>query len=189
VHVVSPLLSPLLRKLADDEQITWSEKRFAAADLQDAYLVFAATDDRKVQEKVARAAAAAGLPVNVADSPADCTFHVPAVVRRGKLTLAVSTGGESPAVAAMVRRQLARQYGEEYRLLLELIALLRRRILDHADTDGQSAADRKILFKNLLHDDIVSWIRDGQWDLVTSHVRAVLGPDGACDLSSLEQPK
>jgi precorrin-2 dehydrogenase/sirohydrochlorin ferrochelatase len=103
---------------------------------------------------------------------------VPATVRRGDLTLAVSTAGKSPAVAAMVRRRLEEQYGPEYEQLLQMMGDVRPFVL----AAGNSVVERRILFQKILHDDILHWLETGQWDRVRSHLRKVLGPD--CILTS-----
>jgi precorrin-2 dehydrogenase/sirohydrochlorin ferrochelatase len=179
VRVISPQLTGTLTRLADDGRIEWLERGYAQGDLAGALLIFAATDSREVQEAVFQEAGRSGQLVNVIDAPVRCSFHVPAVVKRGDLTLAVSTGGKSPAVAAMVRRQLAENFGEEYGLLLDLISRLREQVLSG---DGDSA-ERKILFQNILHDDILHWIKSGQRDLLRRHLRAVLGSDVDFDIS------
>jgi siroheme synthase-like protein len=81
-------------------------RRFRASDLNGAVLAFAATDDREVNRRVGEEAARRGIPANVADAPGECSFLVPARVRRGSLQIAVSTGGESPKLAAELRRRL-----------------------------------------------------------------------------------
>ena len=179
VRIISPLLTNTLTGLADEGRIKWLERGYAQGDLAGALLIFAATDSTEVQEAVIQEAGQAGQLVNVIDAPARCSFHVPAVVRRGDLTLAVSTGGKSPAVAAMVRKQLAQSYGEEYSQLLDLISRLREQVLAG---DGDST-ERKILFQNILHDDIVHWIKTDQRDLLRRHLRAVLGSDVDFDIS------
>jgi precorrin-2 dehydrogenase/sirohydrochlorin ferrochelatase len=173
VLVVSPELTDALAGMAENSSIEWLARPYQQGDLAGAVLVFAATDSKEVQEAVVLEANRGGWPVNVIDKPEKCTFQVPAVVRRGDLILAVSTGGRSPAVAAMVRRRLAEDFGEEYGLLLELIS----RIREHVLSDDRDCAARKILFQNVLHDDIVLWIKKGRSDLLRSHLRAVLGPD------------
>jgi precorrin-2 dehydrogenase/sirohydrochlorin ferrochelatase len=183
VRIISPQLSPGLTRLADDGQVQWLKREFAAGDLAGALLVFAATDSRQVQKVVVEEAAQAGQLVNVIDDPAGCSFQVPAVVRSGDLTLAVSTSGKSPAVAAMVRRQLEKEFGPEYRILLDLMARLREQEL----SGERACRERKILFQNILHDDIVLWIKNGQWDRLRTHLSSVPGIDVDCALSQLER--
>ncbi len=81
-------------------------RRFRASDLDGAVLAFAATDDRRVNRSIALAAKKRGIPVNVADSRAECDFILPARIIRGNLQVAVSTGGESPRLAAALRRKI-----------------------------------------------------------------------------------
>lgn len=178
VNVISPKATTGIAELAADGQCVWLRENYTASALNGAFLVFAATDSPQVQQQVSNDADSRGIPVNIVDSPELCTFHVPAIVRRGDLTLAVSTAGKSPAVAAMVRRRLEEQYGPEYEQLLQMMGDVRPFVL----AAGNSVAERKILFQKILHDDILHWLETGQWGRVRSHLRKVLGPD--CILTS-----
>ncbi len=172
VVIVSPEVTTTIARLAAHGQCCLQKRTYHADDLHGVFLVFAATDSPDVQQQIAVDAKASGIPVNVADKPELCTFHVPAVLRRGDLTLAVSTAGKSPALAAMVRQKLAGQYGDEYEQLLQLMGKLRPLVIGAADTSDE----RKTLFQNILHDDIIHWIEGGRWDKICSHLRALLGP-------------
>lgn len=91
-------------------------------------LVIAATDDAAVNRRVHDDAEAAGVWVNAADDPANCTFTLPAVVRRGRVTVGVATGGSSPALAAWLRDRIAAtEVGPEYEVLADLLAEARAR--------------------------------------------------------------
>jgi precorrin-2 dehydrogenase/sirohydrochlorin ferrochelatase len=79
---------------------------FRVSDLRNAVLVFAATDDRRVNHRIHRAAQARGILANIADSAEECDFVVPARVQRGDVHIAISTGGKSPRVSAALRRTL-----------------------------------------------------------------------------------
>jgi precorrin-2 dehydrogenase/sirohydrochlorin ferrochelatase len=187
VRLISPQLTARLRELAEAGQIDWLARCFQPGDLVDGpffLLVFAATDSRQVNESVAREAATAGKLVNVADAPERSSFHVPAMVRQGDLSIAVSTNGKSPALAARIRKQLGADYGQEYAVLLDLLGRIRERTLA-GEHDGlaHDGLARKNLFENLLHEDILRWIKTGQWEQLRSHLRAVLGPDADFDLS------
>jgi precorrin-2 dehydrogenase / sirohydrochlorin ferrochelatase len=104
--VVSPTATEALYAWARADRIRLVEREYAAADLAGHPVVFVATDDGRVNAAVARDAWAAGLLINAADDPAHCDFILPAVVRRGDLTVAVSTGGASPALARTVRDEI-----------------------------------------------------------------------------------
>ncbi len=104
-------------------------RSYAPGDARGAFVVVAATDDDEVNRRVAEDARAAGALVNVVDRPALCTFTVPAVVRRGDLTLAVATEGRCPSLARAIREQLERQYGPEYADAVARLADLRQRLI------------------------------------------------------------
>lgn len=102
VTVVSPAHLPEFDKLP----IVQRPRRFRRSDIRGQALVFAATDDRRVNHSVSEAANAAGIPVNVADAPEECAFLVPSRIRRGNLQVAVSTSGQSPTLAIAIRKKI-----------------------------------------------------------------------------------
>jgi len=99
VTVVAPELSAKL-------PVTWKARRYRSGDLHGATLAFTATDDRRVNARVATDAKALGVPVNVADSPAEGDFLVPARVRKNGFHIAISTDGANPRASAALRRRL-----------------------------------------------------------------------------------
>lgn len=88
------------------------QRSYQAGDLTGARLVFAATNDRAVNARIAAAASAAGALCNVADDPSDGDCHVPAVHRSGGITIAVSSHGAAPARAAAIRDAIAEWLAE-----------------------------------------------------------------------------
>ncbi len=182
VRLISPQLTGTLHELAAEDRITWQARSFQPGDLAGALLVFAATDSTAVNAAVAQEAAAAGQLVNVADAPELCSFQVPALVRQGDLSIAISTNGKSPALAARIRKRLESDYGPEYAVLLDLLGRIRAQEL----AGGRDAQARRNLFENLPHEDILGWIRDGCWERLRSCLRTVLGPDADFDLSQPE---
>lgn len=102
VTVVSPAQLPEFGKLP----VTLRPRRFRRSDIRGQTLVFAATDDRRVNHSVSEAANAAGIPVNVADAPEECAFLVPSRIHRGNLQVAVSTSGQSPTLAIAIRKKI-----------------------------------------------------------------------------------
>jgi len=126
VTVVSPRLAPAVRSLVDDGRARWWPREYAAGDLSGFALVMVATADRAVNAQVVADARARGVWVNCADDPEHCDFALPSVLRRGLLTVAVSTGGASPAVARRVREELEAMLPPEYAALTEAMADARR---------------------------------------------------------------
>lgn len=171
VRVVSPACNLGLTQLGREGTVELRERPYEPDDLSDSFLIFAATDDPWVQEEISQEAKRRGISVNVADNPESCSFHVPAIHRQGNLVLTVATGGRSPALAALVRQQLAEQFGPEYGPLLELLGGLRSLLL----AEQEQEHDVKNLFQQLLSSDIVTWVRQGRWDEVERHLLALLG--------------
>jgi precorrin-2 dehydrogenase/sirohydrochlorin ferrochelatase len=188
VRIISPQLTEVLAEVvserAADASVEWRNRGYQRGDLDGALLVFAATDNREVQDAVVRDARKAGLLVNVADAPHLCDFQVPAVVRRDNLNIAVSTNGTSPALAARIRQDLEDMYGEEYAVLLRLMSRIRTRICNDFSADG---TERKRVFQNILHEDIIHWIRGREWERLSQHLDTVLGPDIHFDLHELKE--
>jgi len=112
-------------------------------------LVFVATPDRVLSRAIHDEAEAAGIWVNSADDPANCSFTLPAVARRGPITVAVSTGGHSPALATWMRRRMEDELGPEYEVLADLLAseraALRAAGRSTEGLDWQSALDSGML--------------------------------------------
>ncbi len=151
VTVVAPELTQTLRKKADSDQVNWRAGRFAEADLHDMTLVVAATDDKDTNKLVYEAARRTGTLANVVDEPQLCDFFVPAVLKRGRLTFAVSTGGASPAFAAHVRDGLGREFGPIYGDYVELIGAFRRRVRESMiEPDRRDQAYERLFASNVL---------------------------------------
>jgi precorrin-2 dehydrogenase/sirohydrochlorin ferrochelatase len=128
VTVVSPSLSPPMKAIVAQEQVTHIARDYQRGDIRGCVLVYAATDDPKLHRELAAEARALGILVNVVDVPELCSFIAPAVVKRGALQIAISTGGASPAFAARLRRNLKDQFGPEYARTLEVLRAARRRL-------------------------------------------------------------
>lgn len=175
VRLISPELTPELRRRHAAGELEWRPTSYQEGDLMDAFLVIAATDDEAVQARVHAEAATRQTLLNVADVPKWCNFILPATVRRGDLSIAVSTGGKSPALAKRLRRELEAGFGPEYGLLTELLGSLRPVVL----AMGRPHRENQELFSRLLHDDFPAWVRERNWPCIEEHLRAVLGPAAA----------
>jgi precorrin-2 dehydrogenase/sirohydrochlorin ferrochelatase len=123
VTVVSPVLVPP-PDLAS--RAAWKPREYRAGDVARTWLVLVTTDDRAVNAEVAAEARRRGVWVNCADDPAHCDFALPAVLRRGLLTVAVSTGGTSPAMARLLREEIGRRLPADWGAVADLVAGVRR---------------------------------------------------------------
>jgi precorrin-2 dehydrogenase / sirohydrochlorin ferrochelatase len=136
VRVIAPRANEGIRGWALAGRITLEEREFLPRDLEGAFLVIAATSSPSVNELAFREARARNVLCNAVDDPVHCDFYYPAVVRRGKLQVAISTEGESPALAQRLRRELELQFGPEYESWVEKLGAARRRLFA-ADMDAE----------------------------------------------------
>ena len=145
VTVVAPEVDERIRSMP----VTVEQRAYASPEAAGHRLVVTATDDPAVNHQVFLDADAAGVWVNSADDPDNCTFTLPARVRRGPILLTIATGGHSPALATWLRRRFEAEFGPEYDDLLEILSAERERIkAEGRSTEGlpwQEALDSGML--------------------------------------------
>jgi precorrin-2 dehydrogenase len=141
VAVVAPDVTDKVQEWVRDGKIQWLKREFSDPDLDGCLLVIVATSSRELQERIHRLAKQRGVLCNVVDVPELCDFYYPAVVKRGSLQIAISTGGESPALAQRLRKELEAQFGPEYEGWLAELSKARKRIrAEVAESADQKAA-------------------------------------------------
>jgi precorrin-2 dehydrogenase/sirohydrochlorin ferrochelatase len=171
VGVVSPALVPWLEEKVQEGTVQLVGSEYDERQLHGRSLVIAATDDGELNSRVASDAARRSLLCNVVDSPTEGDFIVPALMRRGSLTLAISTDGQSPALARKIREDLEERYGEEYADLLHLLGAVRVRLLS-ASKDSRLNKER---FERLVRSPLVDLVRRRDRDGIERILREVLG--------------
>jgi siroheme synthase-like protein len=132
INVISPEVSAAIQGWCNQQELTLTGRRYREGDLADFPIVFVATHDRDVNERVYREGRRCGAWVNAADDPAHCDFILPSVFRRGLLTVAVSSGGGSPALARTIREELEIYLNQEYEQLAKLAAEVRAELRKHS---------------------------------------------------------
>ena len=162
VRVVSPEVTPLLADWAQHGRIELRQRSFQEEDLSDVLLVIAATDSYEVNREVSQLCHECQVIVNAVDIPELCSFYVPAILRRGLLTIAVSTGGASPALAAKLRDVLGEQFGPVYAESMDLIASWRQKAIAEIP-DKQR---REAFLKHMVDDVTLGLMQDEQFDLL-----------------------
>ncbi len=136
VVVIAPQATRWIQSQARAGKLQWQQREFKAADVAGAFLVVAATNSSAINQSVFRACGKHGVLCNAVDDPPHCDFFYPAVVRRGPLQIAISTGGRSPALAHRLRTELEQQFGPEYALWVEQVGKMREKIL-RQDLSGE----------------------------------------------------
>ena len=173
VTVVSPDITPKLAELAAAGAVTHHQRRYNGDDLRGVVLAYAATDNQALHAQIARDADVMNVLLNVVDRPALCDFIAPAVMARGDLIIAASTGGASPAMAKRIRRDLEGRFGPEYDVALQLLRRIRERLAARALT----SAERQRVFTSLVESPLLDYLRARQVDAVDRLLAATVGDD------------
>jgi precorrin-2 dehydrogenase len=153
VHVLAPAIGDEVRALAP--RITLEARPYRRGEAAAYRLVIAATDSPEVNRAVFTDGESAGVWVNGADDPENCSFTLPSVLRRGPLMVTVSTSGRSPALSQWLRSRLETELGPEYETLLELLA---------TERDAIRAAGRStegVDWRSALDSGMLDMIREG----------------------------
>lgn len=129
IVVVSPRVVPELDELCISKAIQVKRKPFSPGDLDGVRLLIVSTNDKDVNKSIADQAARRGIICNVVDQPELCSAIFPSIYSKGRLQIAISTGGSSPAMARFIRQNLFQIFGEEYELALEILWTLRKLIV------------------------------------------------------------
>jgi precorrin-2 dehydrogenase/sirohydrochlorin ferrochelatase len=165
VTVVAPSVDDRLRSLVG---VTVEERPYRAGEVADYRLAIAATDSPVANAAVFDDGERAGVWVNGADDPANCSFTLPAVVRRGDVMVTVSTGGRSPALSRWLRQRLQDEVGPEYEVVLDLLAAERDRLkAEGRSTEGPG-------WQKALDSDMLGLIRNGDITSAREHLQACL---------------
>ena len=166
VHVVAPDVGDAILRLAPP--VTYETRPYRPGEAAGYRLVIAATDSRELNSTVFADAERAGVWVNGADDPDNCSFTLPSVLRRGALLVTVSTSGTSPAFSSWLRARLETVLGPEYETLLDLVA---------GERDAIRAAGRStegLDWRSALDSGMLDMIREGQLVKARERLQACL---------------
>jgi siroheme synthase-like protein len=130
VTVVAPEAREAVAALANQGSFRWHQREFRPSDLEGMFLVVAATNLPEVNAAVFKEAAKRNVICNAVDDPPNCDFYFPSIVDRGNLQIAISTAGESPALAQQLRQEIDRQLPQDLGPWLEALGNLRREVLE-----------------------------------------------------------
>ena len=158
ITVVSPTVTRRLARYATQRRIRYVARTFRPTDLKSAWLVYAATNDERINESVFRTAQRDRIFTNVVDQKPLCSFIAPAILRRGDLVVAFSTGGASPTVSKLLRRDLMATIGKDYARLVRLLGGLR----GIAKQRLPNYNDRKRYFNRLVQGPVFRLVREGR---------------------------
>lgn len=146
--LVSPQATAEIRRSAESGNIRYREREYRTEDIDFAVLAVAATGDETVNRQIYKDAVRKGIPVNVVDAPALCTFFFPAVVQRNDFVVGVTTSGSYPALAKYARQQIEMLFPERYGEMTEVLKKFRKKVRKEI----QNPAEREKILEKLLRD-------------------------------------
>lgn len=153
VTVISPTVTNRIKEMADQGDLIWINQQYSADLIHQATLLVAATDDASVNKAVYHDATPHQL-INIADHPELSNFHVPSVIRRGRLVITVSTGGASPILAKKIKTQIADLFDASYEEYVEFLFEARKSVLKEVtDTEKKQVLLTEITAPSFLASD------------------------------------
>jgi siroheme synthase-like protein len=173
VTVIAPDLTLKLNHLVEQEQIAHIARKYQPGDLAGAFLVICATDQAEINHQVWQEASANHQLVNVVDDTPRCNFIAPSILRKGDLTIAISTSGKAPALAVRLKERFQRELGPEYDRFLELAGELREPLARHVP-DFET---RKALWYELVDSEILDALARGDESSAREIISKVVGFD------------
>ncbi|OEH84197.1 hypothetical protein BHU72_12395 [Desulfuribacillus stibiiarsenatis] len=156
IRVISPQVTDTLQHLAKNNSIEFVQRPFQCGDLADAFLAYAATNSKQVNEQVYEDAKRYSVLVNMIDAPELCDFIVPSRVDRGRLQIAISTSGASPALTKHLRQELESYFGDEYDIFLDWMQQLRSWLLHNEPLEQR----RRELFRQVIEMPVLQLLRE-----------------------------
>lgn len=157
VHAQSPTFSPAMVHLAEQQKVMLHHKAYERGDLAGAFVVIAATNDAQLIQSIWAETQEHGQLVNIVDVPQYCNFILPSILRRGQLTIAVSTEGASPGLAKRIRHELEAHFPPTYGTYIQLASVVRK----HLRANGVSYQRRDDFFGDFFDSDVLALIVSG----------------------------
>lgn len=162
--------------LMDHPALDYQCRKFDESDIDGKFLVVASTSDEELNWRISNLCKERNIPCNIVDQPEKCSFIVPAMFTEGDLTMAVSTGGQSPALAKRIRKSLKDYFGKEYGSFLELMGLIRPEVLKLDNETGFNSD----IFRTLVNSELLTLIqkkdKSGAEKLLAEILPDELGP-------------
>jgi precorrin-2 dehydrogenase/sirohydrochlorin ferrochelatase len=170
VFLVSPEINNGFDQLKNNNNFFVKIKSFEKEDISGMFLVFSATDNKSLNKDVMFLCRENGTLCNIADAGEDSDFIVPSSIKRGDLTLAVSTGGKSPALSRKLRQDLEKEFGDEYEVFLYFLGEIRNSILEKR----RGNPENKNLFREMVFGNLLKSIKDKDIESIENELKEIL---------------
>lgn len=170
VTVISNEVIKEIKLLIDDKKIKYLRDKYNFKHISDFYLVYAATNDSKVNEAVYSQCSQKNILVNVVDKPEICNFIVPSKVKKGDLTIAISTNGKSPMLARKIRQDLEKVYDYRYELFIDIMGEVRKEVF-HTLKDAKKRSE---FYKAIVYSDFIDRLTSQNRDEIQKEIMNIL---------------
>jgi precorrin-2 dehydrogenase / sirohydrochlorin ferrochelatase len=158
VYLISRDMTSTLKEAVEQGRVIWLSENYEPQFLEGKFLIIGATDDETLNGRISRESRDRGILCNIVDNPPLCDFILPSLVRRGDLSIAISTGGKSPALAKRIRRKLDQEFPESYGPYVELLGIIRAHVLPR----GMTQQENQQIFEALIDSPLLSWLQKGE---------------------------
>lgn len=181
ITVISPMVTDKLREYDNHGKIELINREYSYGDLDNSYLVYAATNDEATNKACLKECKEKGIPLNVVDRPEMCDFIIPASIKRGHLNISISTNGKSPMLSRRIRQSLEKIFVGEYEEYLDVLGEIR----DTVKEEVKDIEIRREIFKQLVYSDIFDRYLAGEkldlkeelFKIYTSHINRLQGDE------------
>ncbi len=173
VCVISPEITPTIKKLFQKKKAKLIQRHYKSGDLKNSFLAYSATNNNAVNRKVFNEAKKQGILLNIVDVPELCNFIVPSVVERGDLLVAISTSGNTPAMAKKIRQKLEKEFGREYAIFLKIMGFIRNSLLKK----GMESDKNRRIFEGLVDSRLIALIRQKKKREINSLLKKNVGSE------------
>lgn len=170
ITVVSPNINEDIKAFVDKSVINYIQDIYIKTYIEDVHIVIASTNDSKVNNAVFKDCSEKRILVNVVDDPKNCSFIVPSKIRRGDLTIAISTNGKSPTLSRFIREELEKKYDENYETFLNILGDVRQEVMGKV----KDYSKKKEIFNDIMKEDYLTKLKLFGEDIVRKEINEYL---------------
>jgi len=171
IRIISPQVLPQLVEISQTYSIDIQYRKIQANDLDNIFMVVAATNDESVNTSIAGWARKRNVLCNIADQPDASDFTLPSIIEQGDLIITISTNGKSPAVSKFIRKRLQNEFGQEYATLLNMMGKLRHILT----TEISCQNERQKIFRSLIDSPILESLKRNDLNNVSNTCQELTG--------------
>jgi len=170
IKLVSPSINEDIKSLVDNKSINYIDDKYDKAYVENAYIVVASTNDSRVNNQIFVDCTDKKILVNVVDDPKNCSFIVPSKIRRGDLTISISTNGKSPTLSRSIREELEKKYDEHYETFLNILGDARQEVM----VKVKDYSKKKEIFNAIMKEDYLTKLKLFGEDVVREEINEYL---------------